>query len=242
MTRKWGWRPQAADARDTHLGARLSSLSAPASFELPGVEIRDQGQTGSCTGQGTTNAVRIAYLQQGKACPPLSALAAYSWGRSLEGNGAEREDNGAIIRNVVKALQKLGAADETAWPFDESKVNEHPPGPALWSAYDRKGVRGYYSIPVPTPALIKAAISNGYPIVAGWNLGQAFEDYDGSGVLGKEGIGNLGGHCLCVRGYEPGFYRIVNSWGTSWGLNGEALVNDDFMAAATDVWALDIAA
>jgi Papain family cysteine protease len=241
VTRKWGWRPQPPDSRDVHLGAQfLRPGAAPDAFELPKPAIRDQKSTGSCTGQGTTNAEWIAYHQQGANCPPLSALAAYSWGRALEGGGAERRDDGAYIRNVVKALQKLGAADESAWPFDESKVNEHPDATATWSAFDRKGIRGYYAIPMVTPAILRAAISSGFPVVAGWQLGEGFENYDGRGVLGREGLGRLGGHCVCIRAYKPGVWTLVNSWGTGYGLNGEVLANDDFVTAATDAWAIDV--
>jgi C1A family cysteine protease len=45
---------------------------------------------------------------------------------------------------------------------------------------------------------------------------------------------------MVVVGYTAAHWPIVNSWGTGWGDNGLAIVNDSFMRQARDLWAVDV--
>ena len=63
------------------------------------------------------------------------------------------------------------------------------------------------------------------------------------GVLGFWGFGVLGGHAVCLVGYNnfKGLWLLRNSWGTSWGQAGyftlpyAYLINPNL---ASDFWAI----
>jgi len=240
--RTYGYKKDLADARDSWLSARLGAplrLPPSASVRDSRVSPKDQSSTSSCTGQSTSQALRLAYLKEGIACPDLSALFPYYLGRSIE--GAEGSDGGAYIRDVIKAIMKWGEAAESAWPFNLSAVNKHPNVKAYRSAYDRRGAKKYHRIPSGDANGIRQALAAGYPVVAGWQVSQSFEDYDGTGVIPAQEAPFLGGHAICLTGYSAdGTFELLNSWGTGWGKGGYAIVSEAFVQQATDVWALEV--
>ena len=236
----YGYKPDLPDSRDLMLSAHLGTAVAPpkGSVRDDRVKPKDQGPTSSCTGQGTSQAFRLACLKAGTECPDLSALFPYDLGRSIE--GTENEDNGAVIRDVIKAGVQWGFADESAWPFRVSKVNTPPSIKAYRSAYDRRGAHKYHRIAAGDVNSVRLAIAAGYPVVAGWNLSQSFEDWNGRGVIGAQKAPYVGGHCMPIVAYAAdGTFDLLNSWG-SWGISGYALVGSAFIAAASDIWALQL--
>jgi hypothetical protein len=243
MTRSLGYLRDPHDARDLRLSARLGALAeAPppdrASVERPGIGPKNQGPTSSCTGQAVSQAVRLAYLFKGVDCPELSALDAYYRGRAEY--GGQGSDDGSYLRTVIKAVQQGGIADEAAWPFSEFEVNRNPNMLARRSAYDRRGLRGYHRIDPGDVNGVRRAIASGFPVVGGWDVGEVFLEWNGQGVItGQTMI--VGGHALPIVGYEAdGTFRLLNSWGRDWGRSGFAVVDEMFIAAGSDLWAVEV--
>jgi C1A family cysteine protease len=233
------------DPRDRHLGVLLGARAndpPPSAADLRNATVtaKDQGGTSSCTGQSTSQALRLAYLHAGIACPELSALTSYYWGRAE--SGEQKEDGGSYLRDVIQATQRFGCADETAWPFLEANVNVGPGHSVYRSAFDRRGPKGYYRVQ-PDPDSVRRAIAAGYPVVGGWQVSQAFLDWDGQEPIGMQLDNIVGGHALPICGYDPGGFWLLNSWGTGWGRDGGyALVNDAFIRQGDDLWAIDLRA
>jgi C1A family cysteine protease len=48
---------------------------------------------------------------------------------------------------------------------------------------------------------------------------------------------------MCIVGYEPGRFRVANSWGTDWREHGFAWLTDSYLAweQTQDVWVLSLA-
>lgn len=239
-----GYKRDPHDARDRELGVLLAAVGAaplPKSADLSRSEVhaKDQGNTSSCTGQSTSQALRLAWLHAGIACPELSALFAYYCGRAE--NGDEHSDGGSYLRSVVKAVTRFGCADESAWPFSDGKVNTGPGHLAYRSAFDRRGVRGYYRVPAGQPNAVRQAVANGYPVVGGWDVSQSFMDWNGRDPIGRQLTGIVGGHAMPIVSYAAdGTFRLLNSWGSGWGQNGYAVVTEGFVADGTDLWALEL--
>jgi C1A family cysteine protease len=42
------------------------------------------------------------------------------------------------------------------------------------------------------------------------------------------------------RYYADGTFRLLNSWGSNWGRDGWAVVDEMFVSAAQDVWAIEV--
>lgn len=243
MTLRLGYLPDKPDARDLKFSARLGALAespppASASLKNPAVGPKNQGQTSSCTGQATAQAVRLAYLWAGEECPELSALFAYYMGRAQY--GGETSDDGSYLRTVISGVQQLGIAEEAAWPFTDEQVNHHPRTGAYRSAYDRRGLRHYHRIDAGDVAGVRRAIASGYPVVGGWLVGQSFLDWDGQGVISGQ-VAPVGGHALPIVAYAAdGTFELLNSWGSGWGRGGYAVVDQMFVAAGSDLWAVEV--
>lgn len=241
--RSLGYLQDKPDARDSSFAARLGALSAsppPASASVKNASVgpKDQGMTSSCTGQAVSQAVRLGYLWGGHDCPELSALFAYYMGRAEY--GGETSDDGSYLRTVIKGLTRLGVATEEAWPFANEGVNRHPNHKAYRAAYDRKGVRGYHRIDAGDVDGVRRAIASGYPVVGGWQVDQAFCDWDGGAVISGQ-VSPIGGHALPIVAYAAdGTFELLNSWSASWGRSGYAVVDEMFVAAGQDLWAVEV--
>jgi len=93
--------------------------------------------------------------------------------------------------------------------------------------------RGYYSnyLWADNELDMARTISNYGPVIIGIDWYEGMMDPDSNGYLHPTGQ-VVGGHCVVVIGinYESGFYTIRNSWGQSWGDNGEAKIYRTDMA------------
>lgn len=235
-----GCRPDPHDPRDRPLGALLPSLDAPpfsASVMDPRVVAKQQLRTSSCVGQGTSQGLRLGRLKAGEDCPELSARFIYRAALTAE---HATTDDGTHIRSAIKVVQTLGCATEAAFPFSEQDILAPITLAAAHDAADRYGLRGYYRIYASDVVGVKRAIAAGYPVVAGWTVTQAFEDWRGGDPIGVLTDPVLGGHCMCIVAYAGDVFDLLNSWGIGWGRNGHALVTSDFVATAFDMWALDV--
>lgn len=243
--RGFGYLPDADDARDLRLGALLGGLATSepppsASLRHRDVGPKDQGPTESCTGQAWAQALRLAWLRQGVACPELSALAIYFWGRAE--HGEQHLDAGSYLRTAGAAVMRYGAAAESAWQFRSVAVNRQPPWQAYRSAYDRRGMRGYYRVSPGDVDGVRRAIAAGFPVVGGWRVNEEFVAWNGRGTIPAQSGRLVGGHALPIVGYAPdGTFDLLNSWGGGWGQNGYAIVDEGFIRQGFDLWAVKVA-
>jgi hypothetical protein len=74
-------------------------------------------------------------------------------------------------------------------------------------------------------------VSNFGPVIIGIDWYEGMMDPDSKGFLRPDGS-VVGGHCVVVIGIDldGGYYTIRNSWGKSWGDNGEAKIYRTDMA------------
>jgi hypothetical protein len=76
------------------------------------------------------------------------------------------------------------------------------------------------------------AMTVGYkgPVVLGINWYEGMSDTDKDGIVTATGD-LLGGHCILCNGIslKKGLYRLHNSWGKVWGINGDCFVSFEDM-------------
>lgn len=238
--KRFGCLPDYEDLRDLFFGAHPEALvpALPwASIENSLVVSKAQGNTNACTGCAMAQSLRLTLLKRGVECPELSDMAIYRTARNLDG---EKNDLGSYLRSVIKAVQKVGAPTEAHWPHNEAKVNAQVPFGAVHSGFDASGLRHYYR--VTSVDAVRRAISSGLGVVGGWQVTEAFRDWDGNGLAPNHGD-KIGGHALPIVAYgTDGTFRLLNSWGTGWGQHGYAIVDEAFIDSGSDLWALDISA
>lgn len=133
---RYGWLRDLPDQRDFHFAApRDIQANLPPAVDLvpQGPPVYDQGQRGSCTGNGVAGVVQFDALQEGLADTSTpSRLFIYYNERVIE--GTVESDAGAQIRDGIKTVAATGVCDETLWPHDIAKFNVKPKAAAYTAA------------------------------------------------------------------------------------------------------------
>lgn len=205
------------------------------------IPIFDQGNLGSCTGNGTSRAIAFDLAKQQLPVFTPSRLYLYYWARSRE--HTIKSDSGAVISDVFKAYNTHGVCDENEWPYDISKFAVKPDQEDCRQAKTHRPVK-YYSVPARNkPNAIMTAIASGYPIVFGFSVYTNFFDIKSDGIMPEPKGGLEGGHCVLATGYDRQTQYVTcdNSWGTDWGKAGRFYMPFDFITSeqADDFWVLE---
>lgn len=243
--RKFGWRPDLPDYRDKPLSMKL--LRGP----LKDVDLRktgllgvpyDQGLTSSCTGNGIGKAIEYGLHKQGLDSFVPSRLFIYYEERVME-NTVDQPDAGAMIRNGIKVVAKVGTPREEYWPFDESKVTVKP----SLQAYEegkKELVDKYERVPVNLRS-ISTVLQANIPIVFGMAIYESFMSDEtaksGQVKMPEPTEASLGGHCMLLVGSEKDHFIVMNSWGEGWGDKGFCYIPHAYLTntnLAEDFWAI----
>jgi C1A family cysteine protease len=243
--RKWyGYRRDQRDPRDRFFSA---AVDLPATVDLRGdcPPVLDQGQLGSCTAHGITEALRFHLVKKGGPRDhTLSRLQLYYDERAIEGSVSD--DSGAEIRDGIKCAAKIGVAHEGLWPYRITKFRNRPPASVYRDAQKFTAI-SYERVEVGTQAL-KQAMASGVPVIVGFAVFDSFE----SAAVARTGMvpmpdlareQMLGGHCTLVVGYgqKPGTFTVRNSWAADWGDRGDCYMPEDYLGSSKfggDYWVI----
>lgn len=258
-----GWNPQGYDARDKHLQAALyvSPKDLPLNYDQrpKWSPVYDQGDEGSCTGNGSAGLVDFNQKLLDYKWPytPSRAFIYYN-GRLVDGDDVT-QDTGCTVRGVIAAIAKYGVCPEdgdAAWkmPYVAGEYATKPSDASYKDALLHTALK-YESVPQNEQA-VKSLLSQDIPVVFGFVVKSSFmtQAVATSGVMPKPGFfdSTEGGHCVVAVGYlsnyPAGTQGITdwiicrNSWGSSWGQSGyflmplkEVFLNTNL---ASDFWAI----
>jgi len=248
MTRtnsRYGWVPDLPDQRDFSFAAPPAvAANLPPAVDLTShcPPVYDQGQLGSCTGNGVAGVMQFDALKE--ALPDTSTpsrLFIYYNERVIEGTVAS--DSGAQIRDGIKTVAATGVCDETLWPYDITQFALKPPAACYTAAQGQRAI--VYSRVSQTLSQFKGCLASGYPIVFGFTVYESFESaaVASTGMVPMPAANEsvIGGHCVMAVGYDDATQRftIRNSWGTGWGLAGYATMPYTYLLShslASDFW------
>ncbi len=234
---KYGWKPDTPDSRDQYLISKQAAKKMPKSVDLSSKcpPAYQQGRIGSCTAQAIGGAYQYGLGKQKlRDCMP-SRLFIYYNAREMENSVAI--DSGAMIRDGIKSLNKLGVCPEKDWPYDDTPAD---PVTGLWlpnakpamkptttcykNALKRRATS--YSRVIQEINQLKGCLAEGFPFVFGFAVYESFEN----DITAKTGIVNmplkseamLGGHAVMAVGYDDNTsrFKVRNSWGANWGQKG----------------------
>lgn len=233
---RYGWRPDLPDPRDRiysmeHPTLSQSSPKLPTVFSLRDKmpKVFDQGQLGSCTGNGIVGALMAEGMLQGEAELMLSRLFVYYYEREIEGTVSE--DSGAQIRDGIKVVNALGCPPESDWPYDIARFAEKPPAAASSDGLKHRAVEYFRVLPGVPGSPIRTPVLSGRAVVSGFTVFENFGTFDAKTEYLKLPDPNreqiLGGHCTDIIGWDfslkhfpVNVFEVRNSWGAGWGDSG----------------------
>jgi C1A family cysteine protease len=259
--RRFGWIPDLPDRRD-----HLFSAPAPILQKLPRKvnltklcpPIYDQGMVGSCTGNAIAAAVQFNRMKN-KQEPGFipSRLFIYYNERAME--GTVNADPGAMIRDGIKSVSKLGVCPETMWPYDGNPFPDdpgdgipantrltHKPSQACYTEAAKHQVISYQRL-VQNISQLRGSLAAGYPFVFGVTVYESIynDSVSQTGDISMPGDGEsiVGGHAMLAVGYDDAtrVFIIRNSWGKAWGKKGYGTIPYSYLndsTLASDLWTL----
>lgn len=234
----YGWIPDVKDDNDWKLSDHLSlplARTPKGSNRKYAPWHKNQGAIGSCTGFGTTRAMRSALVKAGLSDIDLSELMAYYNGRL--GMGTVASDSGASIRESIKAAVKYGVAAQNLWPYNIS-VFTQAPSPEAYTDGLNHIVLDYYTVD-NNPDAINAALAAGFVITLGIPVYKSFEVAPlGDVPMPIQGEPLMGGHNIVLDEWDDSVarYGFPNSWG-EWGAGGFGTISYDYITRyAADLW------
>jgi C1A family cysteine protease len=255
----YGWRPDLPDHRD-----RIYNLERPVlrSEEVPPVfslrqempEVYNQGQLGSCTGNGVAAVLEHTESKQGEGSVTPSRLFIYYNERVIE--GTVDQDSGAQIRDGIKVVATDGAPPETDWPYDITQFTVKPPTSVYEAAKQHEAIAYLRVEPGAAGSPLRTPIQEGLPVVFGFSVPAMFESPSWDPAtqylpLPATGEKSIGGHCVVVVGWDfslerfpVNVFEIRNSWGPEWGDAGYFWMDARYLyepsrGLSSDFWVID---
>ena len=221
MTRKYPLKITHAPAKPRFAVARAATLPPRvdnrARFCLP---VYDQGDLGSCTANALCSALQT--LLPNPSFQP-SRMFLYENELLLDGETIPNDDRGSTMETGQGVLESLGVCSEATWTYDPARhFGTRPPEAAYTEARAHKLLAAEHV----DPADFRATLAQGHVLVMGFSVFESFESPEvartGVVPLPKPGENCLGGHAICVCGYDNATqrYLVRNSWGPHWGQEG----------------------
>lgn len=243
--RKYSWIPDLPDKRDFVYAPGFQAAHLPPVVDLRPQcpPIYDQGPIGSCTGNSGEAMNRFIHRKLTGIDFEGSRLFVYYNGRVAEGD--PDDDSGAMLRDVIKAMVKVGVCPEALWPYDVQKVTTLPPQRCYQEALKHQAVK--YNRIRNSLHDMKACLARGNLFVFGFSVYESFESDEVARTGNVPLPGNdeqlLGGHAVVAVGYRDDHRQFIvrNSWGREFGDRGycyfpyDYLLNQDL---SDDFWTI----
>lgn len=230
--------PDSVKPLATLIGAS-SVLPSSATVRSALVGPKWQSATDSCLGMSGAQAYRLSSLARGIDCPDLSGLFPYKLGRASM--GIEDEDNGMSFEGLMTAVERFGLAAEAAWPFNLMRVNARISGSALHDGYDRRGVRGYYSIDRADVDGVRRALASKICVIGAWAVDKMFELDSGPELIDTPDRDIAGNHAMPIEDYAPdGTFGLLNHYDTSWRSGGRCRFTEAYTRSSLGFMAFDV--
>lgn len=202
-----------------------SSVDLTDSFPVP----RNQGHQNSCTGWAIAYALKShqeeAERDWGLDTDEHLFSPAYIYSQRYDISA----DTGMSIISALDVIIEQGVCTLASFPYNESDSTAQPTDEQKAEAAQFR-VLDYYSIR-GTDSL-KRHLANGDGIVIGVEIYPDFDKLSESNPIydNADGI-SRGGHAITLIGYsdEKQAFKFINSWGTSWGLDGCGWISYDLV-------------
>jgi len=143
--------------------------------------------------------------------------------------------NGTNFESALDVLISRGVTTLATAPYSSlGDCSSSPPSNWTQDAGNYK-ILNYRDVSIDQTT-IKTYLAQNRPVIIGAKLGNNFMSWNSSDVLTSDGTmynGQHAYHALILGGYDDskgpnGAFRVVNSWGTTWGDNGYIWIDYNF--------------
>lgn len=228
------------------IGSEVSTVTGlPTKVDLSAYlpSVGDQGQFGTCTAWATAYNARTwmtAYERgvRGKSLDASSVSSAADLFQAIDSNKKGAKCMGSSMEDALDILVNRGVSSVASARAirDYTDCDCNPSASANNSAREFK-IKNYREVNVKDPATIKRYLSEGKVVLFGAKLGDNFMACRNGSVISSHGTFNYTGihayHAILCVGYDDnkganGAFRVINSWGNSWGEDGYCWVDQKF--------------
>lgn len=212
----------------------------------------DQGEQGSCVAWSSAYAAQtiLTAAATGKDPNAITFSPSYLYNQIRLGDDCQ----GSYIQRAMQAMKANGGVALSQYPYSDQDCTRTPDGSAIQTGRQNL-IHGFTRLTEGdnlnqiSVRAVKEHLSKDAPVVIGMMVGQSFMQ----GMMGKDlwqpqgadqsQVG-LGGHAMCVIGYDDnkygGAFQIMNSWSPQWGNNGNAWVRyGDFKEYVREAYGID---
>ena len=212
------------DKRDFHL-TRLPprlrvKLPAKIDYTSGMSAVSDQGDEGTCVGFASVDGMKeYQELKEWKKDVQLSVRYVYTEARKLD---FWPSDEGTSIRSAMKVLCNKGVPPEDCWKYKPHQADK----PCKNAKELAKPYRIERYVTLDTTDEMRESLFVNGPFVGGVDVYECWEkpSVDRTGVIPmpKKGERLLGGHAICIMGYDDKKkrFKFKNSWSADWGEKG----------------------
>lgn len=191
----------------------------------------NQGRQGSCVGWSSAYAARTILYSRATGKNPNEVKFSPSY---LYNQIALPGCQGSYIQYAMEAMKKRGLVPLKDFGYDPTTCSIAPRAEHHQIAQNYR-IKGFNRLTLDgnnykvDMSAIKQNLAQGAPVVIGMKVGQSFMQ----GMRGREVWqptrqdftgSKMGGHAMCVIGYDDkkygGAFQLMNSWGTQWGRDG----------------------
>lgn len=217
-----GCRKDPVDLRDLPMGLVLPAIPVPGRVDYTALmtPVRDQGDEGTCVAFASVVGVKeYEDAKEYKKDVSLSPRYVYSLCKKYDGIP---DEEGTYPRTAMKVLLKHGVCPESYWPYKPYQTDDHKKGADTKAKIYR--INAYARL--SSIAEMKRSLYVNGPFLAGVRVYESwFTDRvkrTGMIPLPRRGEEILGGHAICIVGYDDKkrLFKFKNSWGKGWALKG----------------------
>lgn len=217
---KFGALPSPFDTRDYKLKKKVARSNIfPEEFELPMVRVKNQGQISSCVAHSISEVIEYFNAVQTGELEEMSTGYIYGNRRNslhkLEGMYTRQALANAVkYGDVKKSLFHWNIEVPDAIELFEEHFDELQPAGLPYA------ITSYYR--VKTIDEIKTALMNHGPVVMAITWYNDMKVRRDNGIMESSFLKSFrgSGHCMVIYGWNKDGWKVWNSWGKSWGING----------------------
>ncbi|MBI1343823.1 MAG: peptidase C1A papain [Terrimonas sp.] len=211
----------------------------------------NQGQQGSCVAWSSAYGAQTILTAAATGADPntIRFSPSYLYNQiRLEGC------QGSYVQRAMEAMQRNGGLPLSQYPYNEQDCDRTPGATDLQKGR-QNAIHGFTrltsgdNINKISVRAVKEHLAKDAPVVIGMMVGQSFmQPMMGQELWRPAGMDasqmGMGGHAMCVIGYDDtkygGAFQIMNSWGPEWGKDGIGWVRyADFKDYVKEAYGID---